>query len=127
MGIKMVRMWHRQPRMCLGALHHGDRWYACSNFLCFLPLFAPDVLKLSWHCAPVGPGVSSLSQLPLQTPEQEDSPMADPTRVARWRQRNREAGKQAITVWLDAEDKARLLDMAQLWKRSPSEIVTEAL
>src|SRR5215510_1670336 len=53
--------------------------------------------------------------------------MADIPRVARWRQRNREAGKQAITLWLSAEDKARLLDMAQQCHTSPSTLVAEAL
>ena len=53
--------------------------------------------------------------------------MAAIPRVARWRQRNREAGKQAITLWLSAEDKARLLDMAQQCHTSPSALVAEAL
>ena len=53
--------------------------------------------------------------------------MADIPRVARWRQRNRDAGKQALTIWLTVEDKARLLDMAQHWHTSPSALVTEAL
>src|SRR5262249_16033322 len=53
--------------------------------------------------------------------------MADIPRVARWRQRNREAGKQAITLWLSAEDKARLLDMAQQSHTPPSALVAEAL
>ena len=53
--------------------------------------------------------------------------MADIPRVARWRQRNREAGKQAITLWLSAEDKAHLLDIAQQCHTSPSALVAEAL
>jgi hypothetical protein len=53
--------------------------------------------------------------------------MADIPRVARWRQRNRDAGKQAMTLWLSAEDKARLLTMAQQQHTSPSTLVAEAL
>ena len=53
--------------------------------------------------------------------------MADIPRVARWRQRNREAGKQALTIWLTTDDKTRLLDMAQQQHTSPSAIITAAL
>jgi hypothetical protein len=52
--------------------------------------------------------------------------MADIPRVARWRQRNREAGKQALTIWLTTDDKTRLLDLAQQ-HTSPSAIITAAL
>jgi hypothetical protein len=53
--------------------------------------------------------------------------MAETSRVARWRQRLRNEGKAAITLWLTKEDKGRLVDMAQQWRTSPSALVAEAL
>src|SRR5262252_2777621 len=53
--------------------------------------------------------------------------MADIPRVTRWRQRNRDAGKEALTIWLTTGDKAKLLEMAQQQHASPSVLVTEAL
>jgi hypothetical protein len=53
--------------------------------------------------------------------------MADVPRVTRWRQRNRDAGKEALTIWLDAGDKAKLLAMAQQQHMSPSALLVAAL
>lgn len=48
-------------------------------------------------------------------------------RVARWRQRLRDEGKKAITVWLSADAELRLKDLAATWHTSPSEIMQRAL
>jgi predicted transcriptional regulator len=49
------------------------------------------------------------------------------SRVARWRERLRQGGKKAITVWLSAEEELRLKDLAVQWHTSPSEIMQHAL
>jgi hypothetical protein len=49
------------------------------------------------------------------------------SRVARWRQRLRDEGKKAITVWLSVEEELRLKDLAATWHTSPSEIMQRAL
>jgi hypothetical protein len=38
--------------------------------------------------------------------------MSDRDRVQRWRQRQRAAGKAPLTIWLTADEKLRLEDMA---------------
>jgi hypothetical protein len=53
--------------------------------------------------------------------------MADHSRVARWRQRLRDEGKKAITVWLSVEEELRLKGLAVQWHTSPSEIMRQAL
>jgi hypothetical protein len=53
--------------------------------------------------------------------------MAEHNRVARWRQRLRDEGKKAITVWLNADEELRLKDLAATWHTSPSEIMQRAL
>jgi len=53
--------------------------------------------------------------------------MAEHSRVARWRQRLRDDGKKAITVWLSVEEELRLKDLAATWHTSPSEIMQRAL
>jgi hypothetical protein len=53
--------------------------------------------------------------------------MAEHNRVARWRQRLRDEGKKAVTVWLSAEEELRLKDLAATWHTSPSEIMQRAL
>ena len=49
------------------------------------------------------------------------------SRVARWRQRLREQGKKAVTVWLTAAEELRLKDLALTWHLSPSEVMQQAL
>jgi hypothetical protein len=53
--------------------------------------------------------------------------MAEHSRVARWRQRLRDEGKKAITVWLSTDEELRLKDLATTWHTSPSEIMQRAL
>jgi hypothetical protein len=53
--------------------------------------------------------------------------MAEHSRVARWRQRLRDEGKKAITVWLSVDEELRLKDLAATWHTSPSEIMQHAL
>jgi hypothetical protein len=48
-------------------------------------------------------------------------------RVARWRQRLRDEGKRAVTVWLSVEEELRLKDLAVQWHTTPSTIVQHAL
>jgi hypothetical protein len=48
-------------------------------------------------------------------------------RVARWRQRLRDEGKKAVTVWLSTDEELRLKDLAATWHTSPSEIMQRAL
>jgi hypothetical protein len=49
------------------------------------------------------------------------------TRVQRWRQRRRDAGKEAMTVWLSRDAKLRLEDLAAVWRVTPSELIEQAL
>jgi hypothetical protein len=53
--------------------------------------------------------------------------MSESKRVQRWRNAKRQQGLEPLTIWLSHEDKARLLDMAQQWHQSPSEMIREAL
>jgi hypothetical protein len=53
--------------------------------------------------------------------------MAEHNRVSRWRQRLRDEGNKAITVWLSAEEELRLKDLAATWHTSPSAIMQRAL
>lgn len=53
--------------------------------------------------------------------------MSESDRVQRWREEKRQQGLEPMTIWLSHEEKARLLDMAQRWHRSPSEMIQEAL
>jgi len=49
------------------------------------------------------------------------------SRVTRWRERLREQGLKAVTVWLSVEEELRLKDLAAQWHTSPSAIVQYAL
>src|SRR4029453_17395561 len=53
--------------------------------------------------------------------------MSESDRVQRWRDTKRQQGLEPMTIWLSHEEKARLVDMAQRWHRSPSEMIQEAL
>ena len=49
------------------------------------------------------------------------------TRVQRWRQRRRDEGKEAMTIWLSHDTKLRLEDLATVWRVTPSELIEQAL
>lgn len=53
--------------------------------------------------------------------------MSDTDRVQRWRQRQRQAGKEPLTIWLTTEEKLRLEDQALRMRLSPSELVQRML
>ena len=53
--------------------------------------------------------------------------MGESDRVQRWREAKRQQGLEPLTIWVSHEDKARLIDMAQRWHRSPSTMIREAL
>jgi predicted transcriptional regulator len=53
--------------------------------------------------------------------------MSDTKRVQQWRQRQRDEGKEPMTLWLTHDTKLRLEDMARAWRSSPSELVEQAL
>jgi hypothetical protein len=53
--------------------------------------------------------------------------MSTTERVQRWRQRMREAGKEAMTIWLSRDAKLRLEDLASVWRMTPSELIEQAL
>jgi predicted transcriptional regulator len=53
--------------------------------------------------------------------------MDNTSRVAQWRQRMRDEGKEAITVWLSQDTKLRLEDLASIWHTTTSEMVEQAL
>ena len=53
--------------------------------------------------------------------------MSESDRVQRWRQRQREAGKEPLTIWLTTAEKLRLEDMALTQRCSPSELVQRML
>jgi hypothetical protein len=53
--------------------------------------------------------------------------MGEVSRVTRWRERLRQQGKKAVTVWLSADEELRLKDLALQWHCSPSEIMQHAL
>jgi hypothetical protein len=48
-------------------------------------------------------------------------------RVQRWRQRRRDEGKEALTIWLTHDTKLRLEDLATVWRVTPSELIEQAL
>jgi hypothetical protein len=52
--------------------------------------------------------------------------MIESERVQRWRDAKREQGFEPLTIWVSHEEKARLVDLAQHWHRSPSELLREA-
>ena len=53
--------------------------------------------------------------------------MSDTGRVARWRQRMRDEGKEPMTIWLSRDEKLRLEDLARTWRGTPSAMVEQAL
>lgn len=53
--------------------------------------------------------------------------MDNTNRVAQWRQRMRDEGKEALTVWLSRDTKLRLEDLASIWHTTTSEMVEQAL
>jgi hypothetical protein len=54
--------------------------------------------------------------------------MAETTqRVQRWRQRLKDEGKEALTIYLAHDEKLRLEDWAHTWHCSPSALVQQAL
>ena len=53
--------------------------------------------------------------------------MDNTNRVAQWRQRMRDEGKEALTVWLSHDTKLRLEDLASVWHMTTSEMVEQAL
>jgi hypothetical protein len=48
-------------------------------------------------------------------------------RVQRWRQRRRDEGKEAMTIWLSHDTKLRVEDLAAVWRVTPSELIEQAL
>jgi len=53
--------------------------------------------------------------------------MDNTSRVAQWRQRMRDAGKEAVTLWLRHDTKLRLEDLASVWHTTTSEMIEQAL
>ena len=53
--------------------------------------------------------------------------MSDTTRVQEWRKRQKDQGKELVTVWLTREEKRRLEALAKTWHCSTSELVQQAL
>ena len=53
--------------------------------------------------------------------------MSELSRVQRWRQQQREAGKDALTIWLPREMKLYVEDMALKRHCSPSDLIQQAL
>ena len=53
--------------------------------------------------------------------------MDNTSRVAQWRQKMRDEGKESMTIWLSREAKLRLEDMASIWRMTPSELIEQAL
>ena len=53
--------------------------------------------------------------------------MSETNRVQRWRQRQREAGKETLTIWLPREMKLYIEDMALKRHCSPSDLIQQAL
>jgi len=53
--------------------------------------------------------------------------MSEAERVQRWRQRQRDEGKEHMSLWLSKATKLRLEDLAATWRSSPSELVEQAL
>jgi hypothetical protein len=46
----------------------------------------------------------------------EDPPMSDTNRVQEWRKRQKDQGKEPVTVWLSREEKRRLEGLAKTWQ-----------
>jgi predicted transcriptional regulator len=53
--------------------------------------------------------------------------MSDTNRVQEWRKRQKDQGKEPVTVWLSREEKRRLEGLAKTWHCSTSELVQQAL
>ena len=53
--------------------------------------------------------------------------MDNTSRVAQWRQKMRDEGKESMTIWLGRDAKLRLEDMASIWRVTPSEMIEQAL
>jgi predicted transcriptional regulator len=53
--------------------------------------------------------------------------MDNTSRVAQWRQKMRDEGKEAVTLWLTHDTKLRLEDLASAWHTTTSEIAEQAL
>jgi hypothetical protein len=53
--------------------------------------------------------------------------MDNTSRVAQWRQKMRDEGKEAVTVWLSHDAKLRLEDLASAWHSTTSAMVEQAL
>ena len=53
--------------------------------------------------------------------------MSESERVQHWRQRQREAGKETLTVWLPREMRLYIEDMALKRHCSPSDLIQQAL
>ena len=53
--------------------------------------------------------------------------MSELNRVQRWRQRQRAAGKETLTIWLPRELKLYIEDMALKRHCSPSDLIQQAL
>ena len=53
--------------------------------------------------------------------------MDNTSRVAQWRQKMKDEGKEAVTVWLSHDTKLRLDDLAATWRSTTSEMVEQAL
>ena len=53
--------------------------------------------------------------------------MSESERVQRWRQRQRAAGKESLTIWLTTAEKLRLEDQALSMRCSPSDLVSRML
>ena len=53
--------------------------------------------------------------------------MDNTSRVAQWRQKMKDEGKEALTVWLSRDVKLRLEDLAAAWRTTTSEMVEQAL
>ena len=53
--------------------------------------------------------------------------MSDTDRVARWRQRMRDEGKEPMTIWLSHDEKLRLEDLARTRRCTTSDMVAQAL
>ena len=53
--------------------------------------------------------------------------MDNTSRVAQWRQKRRDEGKEPLTVWLGRDAKLRLEDLAATWHSTTSEMVEQAL
>lgn len=53
--------------------------------------------------------------------------MSDTDRVARWRQRLRDEGKEPMTIWLSHDEKLRLEDLARTRRCTTSAMVAQAL